>query len=158
MNAGVVCRIAKTVCLIGSALMVVLYALESYEKGNVRLGLALWTVAFGLNLYGWLTRHQPPSVLSMLLGDLIALPLMALSAATFFALAIFLHSGAIAFFDAALGVVAATAAIVVGRRILNRMLAGIENPAFRAAEQTMLEGIGELVEGLQAEKAILKAA
>jgi hypothetical protein len=158
MNAGIVCRIAKTVCLIGSALMVALYALESYEKGSLRFGLVLWVVAFGLNLYGWLTRHQSPSVLSMLLGDLIALPLMALFTATFFAFAVFLHSGAIAFFDVTLGVVTAAAAIVIGRRILNRMLAGIENPAFRAAEQTMLEGIGELVEGLQAQKAIRKAA
>jgi hypothetical protein len=41
---------------------------------------------------------------------------------------------------------------------MNRMLAGVENPSFRAAEQTMLDDIGELVQGMQTERALRTAA
>lgn len=79
MKPGIVCRIAKWGCLICSALMVAIYALETYERGSLRFGLVLWLVAFGVNLYAWLNRHQQPSVQSMLLGDLLGLPMSALS-------------------------------------------------------------------------------
>lgn len=76
----------------------------------------------------------------------------------FFTFAGFVHNGGFAMFDAALGLYSAAAAVIVARRIRNRMLAGVENPSFRAAEQTMLEGINELVQGMQAERALRTAA
>ena len=158
MKPGIVCRIAKWGCLISSALMVAIYALESYEKGSLGVGLVLWLVAFGFYAYAWTKRNEQPSVQSMLLGDLVGLPALAMVAGMFFSLAIFRHNGGFAVFDVAVGLFCAAAAVVVARRIMKRMLAGVENPSFRAAEQTMLDDIGELVNGLQAERAIPKAA
>jgi hypothetical protein len=148
------CRIAILLMLIGSGLTIAQYALEWYETGHFRFTLALEIVAFGVLTYGWTKRNQQPSVKSMLLGDLLCLPMLAMIAGLLFTLAAFQHSGGFAVY----GVVCAAGAAVIARRIMNRMLAGVENPSFRAAEQTMLEDISELVNGLQAERAIPKAA
>jgi hypothetical protein len=152
------CRIAILLMLIGSGLTIAQYALDWYETGHFRFTLALEIVAFGVLTYAWLNRHQQPSVRSMLLGDLLVLPILALTAGMFFTFAGFVHNGGFAVFDGAVGLYCAGGAVIVARRIMNRMLAGVENPSFRAAEQTMLDDIGELVQGMQTERALRTAA
>jgi hypothetical protein len=158
MKPGIVCQIAKSVCLIVSALSAAFYAFDWYETGRFNFVLVPQVVAVGLFVCAWTKRNEQPSVKSMLMGDLLALPMIALIAGMLFTFAVFVHSGGFAVCDVALGLFCAAAAVVVARRIMKRMLAGVENPSFRAAEQTMLGDIGELVNGLQAERAIPKAA
>ncbi len=106
--------------LIFSTLYLVVDALAWYAKGNPGLDTE-FAVAMSGGAPGSLGQDHQSSALSMIAGDLIGLTGMLFCTAMLFTSAEFLHRGHFGWSDASFAIVPAGAAIIIGRRILNRL-------------------------------------
>jgi hypothetical protein len=112
-------RISKPFYLIFSALYAVVDALAWYAKGSP--GLEMEFAVAGSGATGSTGHDEHSSVLSMIAGDLIGLTGMLFCTAMLFTSAEFLHRGAFGWSVASLAIVPAIAAMIIGRRIQNRL-------------------------------------
>jgi hypothetical protein len=112
-------RISMPFYLIFSALYAVVDALAWYAKGSP--GLEMEFAVAGSGATGSAGHDEHASVLSMIAGDLIGLTGMLFCTAMLFTSAEFLHRGAFGWSDASLAIVPAIAAMIIGRRIQNRL-------------------------------------
>jgi hypothetical protein len=95
-------------------------------------------------------------LIGIALDKLIRPWITVLMTGTLFAAVVLVRIGDLSVMGAALFSLATAIAAIVARWTLRRMRAASERATFRAAEQILLDGIRETVEGLQTQKAALR--